>query len=159
MISLMMQFGPGKLFEEFAQQYIIEYGMDKLQKIASIVRNSDTITSYVQTKVINGRVPTFDELQYLLNSHSYFMWAKEETICLGALGVIQRWSGASHTDYSQEKYNLETKIMSEVIDQSARLKYNQFNSFFQRYYRRLKLAVDSIEKPELTINDEDLIAF
>lgn len=143
MIALMMQFGPDKLFEEFAEQYIIEYGTNKLQKIASIVRDSDKITMYIQGKAMNGRIPTFDELQLLLNSHSYFMRAKEETTCLGALGVIQRWSGATYNGFDQEKDDLVTKIISDVINRSTGLKYNQFNSFFQRYYRRLKLILDS----------------
>jgi len=57
MIALMMQFGPDKLFEEFAEQYIIEYGTNKLQKIASIVRDSDKITMYIQGKAMNVDLP------------------------------------------------------------------------------------------------------
>ena len=131
MVDLMLKFAPDKLFEVFAEQYIIENGAEKFHKVANIVRNSEKISSYINVKVINNRIPTFTELQYLMNSHSYFMWAKEETICLGSLGVISNWSGTTFTGFDQDKEDLVTQIMANVIIKSAEIKYNQFNSFFQ----------------------------
>jgi hypothetical protein len=139
MYELMLRFGPQKLFEEFAQQYIIEYGNTKFEKVAAIVKSSDKIESYINTVIINSSAPNADDLQYVMNSHSFFMWSKEETICLGALGVILRWSGSIYDGYSQEQDEIETRVMARLIDKCSRLKYNQFNSFFDRYYRRLRL--------------------
>lgn len=139
MYELMLRFGPQKLFEEFAQQYIIEYGNTKFEKVAEIVKSSDKIESYINTVIINSSAPNADDLQYVMNSHSFFMWSKEETICLGALGVILRWSGSIYDGYSKEQDEIETRVMARLIDKCSRLKYNQFNSFFDRYYRRLRL--------------------
>lgn len=139
MYDLMLKFGPEKLFEEFAKQYIIEYGNTKFEKVAEIVKSSDKIDSYINNVIINSSSPNADDLQYLMNSHSYFMWSKEETLCLGALGVILRWSGSIYNGYSQEKDELETRAIARLIDKCSRLKYNQFNSFFDRFYRRLRL--------------------
>lgn len=139
MYELMLRFGPQKLFEEFAQQYIIEYGNPKFEKIANIVKSSDKVDSYINNVIYNKSSPNEDDLQYVMNSHSYFMWAKEETICLGALGVILRWSGTIYDGYNVEQDEIETRSMARLIDKCSRLKYNQFNSFFDRFYRRLRL--------------------
>jgi hypothetical protein len=139
MYELMLRFGPQKLFEEFAQQYIIEYGNTKFEKVASIVKSSDKIDSYINTVIINSSSPNADDLQCVMNSHTFFMWSKEETLCLGALGVILRWSGSIYDGYSKEQDELETRAMAKLIDKCSRLKYNQVNSFFDRFYRRLRL--------------------
>ncbi len=143
MYGLMLKFGPQMLFEEYAQQYIIENGKAKFEKVASIVKSSDRIKQYVDYLVNNSSIPDANSLQHLMNSHSYFMWSKEETICLGALGVILIWSGTTYNGFSQEKDELESEVIAKLIDHCSRLKYNQFNSFFQRYYRRLSLIMSN----------------
>ena len=139
MYDLIIKFGPGKIFEEFAQQYIIEYGNNKFEKIATIVKTSEKIDEYINTVILNSSYPKTDDLQYIMNTISYFMWSKEETLCLGALGIILRWSGKTYSGYSREQEELEIQIMAKLIDKCSRLKYNQFDSFFQRYARRLRL--------------------
>ncbi len=67
------------------------------------------------------------------------MWAKEETLCLGALGVITRWSGKTYDGYNHEREKFTVEIMAKTIDKSSRLKYNLFNNFFDRFYRRLRI--------------------
>ena len=141
MYELMLNFGPQKLFEEFAQQYIIEYGNKKFEKIASIIKTSENINVYINNVIENNSYPNADDLQYVMNTHTYFMWSKEETLCLGALGVILRWSGSIYEGYSKEQDELETMAMAKMIDKCSRLKYNQFNSFFDRFFRRLRLII------------------
>ena len=84
--------------------------------------------------------PTTEELQNLMNSHKYFRWAKEETICLGALATIFIWSRNGN---EEEKNEIVAKVMANLIDSCSKLKYNQLDNFFHRYYRRLKLVFDS----------------
>jgi hypothetical protein len=139
MYELMLKFGPQKLFEEFAQQYIIEYGNAKFEKIASIVRSSPNIDIYINNVISNNSYPKADDLQYVMNTHSYFMWSKEESLCLGALGVILRWSGTIYDGYDEEKERIEIMAMAKLIDNCSRLKYNKINNFFDRFYRRLRL--------------------
>lgn len=139
MYELMLKFGPQKLFEEFAQQYIIEYGNEKFEKIASIVKSSDKINQYISTLIINNSYPQANDLQYVMNNHSYFMWSKEETLCLGALGVILIWSGTIYDGFNLEQDKIETMSMAKLIDSCSRLKYNQFNNFFDRFFRRLRI--------------------
>ncbi len=71
MYELMLKFGPQKLFEEFAQQYIIEYGNEKFEKIASLVKSSDKVSQYISSLVINNSYPQVSDLQFVMNNHTY----------------------------------------------------------------------------------------
>jgi len=142
MYGLMLEFGPEKLIEEFAQQYIIEYGQNKLNKIVELVKSSSRVKEFINHIVERNSKPDPESLQLLMNSHSSFMWAKEETLCMGALVVIVNWSGTIYSGYSQEKDQQKTEVIARLIDHCSRLKYNQINNFFHRYYRRLRLIID-----------------
>lgn len=135
----MLRFSAQKLFEEFAQQYIIEFGYSKFEKVAEIVKSSDNIKTYIDNVINNFSEPTTENLQYVMNTHTFFMWAKEETVCLGAMSVILMWSDSNYEIFDKEQAIIETTIMAKLIDKCSRLKYNQFNSFFDRFYRRLRL--------------------
>lgn len=139
MYDLMLKFSAQQLFEEFANQYIIEFGYSKFEKVAEIVKSSDNIRTYVDNVIDNFSVPNTENLQYVINSHSFFLWSKEETVCLGAMSIILMWSDSNYEIYNKEQSMMETKMMAKLIDKCSRLKYNQFNSFFDRFYRRLRL--------------------
>ena len=141
MYQLMLRFGSKILFEEYAQQYVIENGKTKFDKVADIVNSSDNINTYISNVISNNSRPNSDNIQYVLNTHNYFMFSKEETLCLGGLGIIIRWADLVFYGYNQEYEEEVTKIMSKLIDDSSRLKYNQFNSFFQRFQRSLALKL------------------
>lgn len=139
-LGLMIEFKPSELFEEFSGQYVIENGKDKFEKIADIVKTSDEVKTYLNNLKWQSSKPNSEELQLLMISHPYFSWSKEETICLGALGVIIIWANNSQETESERIVN---KIMANLIDHCSKQKYNPFDNFFFRYYRRLKLIWDS----------------
>lgn len=145
MYGLMLEFGPGKLMEEFAEQYVVEYGQSKFKKIADLIRTSSIVNNYISQIVDSNSKPDPKSLRSFLNSQGYFKWSKQETICLGALGIISRWSGRMYTGYDKKKDQQETEVIAKLIDYCSRQKYNQGNNFFDRFYRRLRLIVDSNE--------------
>lgn len=150
MYSTMLKFGPGMLSEEFVKQYIFEYGEKKFQKIVEVVQTSQKIKEYLNNVIASSVTPSAKGLQNLLNSHPYFLFAKEETICVGCLGVITRWEGmyyiktGSHYDGRYDE--LVTEVMVSVIDQCQSLKYVQSDNFFKRFFKRLKEIEMSAEQ-------------
>lgn len=145
MYDLMVKFAPSMLFEQFVLQYSFEHGELKVHKMAIIIKASDKINHYLNYIVHNSLTPSPEGLQKLLNSHSYFLFAKEETICVGCLAVVDIWSGKTYTGFNQEKEDLVTIIMANVIMHCKKLKYNQSDNFFSRFFRRLKDIEDSAE--------------
>ncbi len=141
MYELILKFSPEKLFEEFAEQYVVDHGNSKLEKIAEIVHSSVNINIYIQNVIENKSIPNADNLQYVLNTHNFFLFSKEETICLAGLSIILKWSNMHFMGSEKDQENLVIKIMAQLIDKCARLKYNQFNGFFQRLERRLRLQI------------------
>jgi hypothetical protein len=135
-ISLMLQFGPEKLLEEFSEQYLNEKGHNKYNEIAEIIKGSERVEVYVKHLISTSSKPDFESLQLLMNSHSYFRWSKEETVCLGALAVILIWSIEAH-GHTASKDEIMSKIISNLIENCSRTKINQIENFFHRYYRRL----------------------
>lgn len=142
MRDLLFRFSGEKIFSEFAQQYIIENGIDKFEKLTTIVRYSTVIRSYLQNLIKESKRPRFDELQKIINSHNYFLWSKEETVCMGALEIITRWSEEKVQVSSPEEIEIIKIIMINIIDECSRLKYNKFDNFFKRYYRRMGLYIN-----------------
>jgi hypothetical protein len=82
-----------------------------------------------------------EELQKIINSHGFFLWSKEETVCMGALEIVVRWSEEKIEISSPEEIEIIKIIMINIIDECSRLKYNKFENFFKRYYRRMILFV------------------
>ena len=140
MYELILTFRPSDLFGEFAEQYIVSYGTSKFEKVAQKVQSSVNIIIYIQNVIKNNSTPNADNIQYVLNTENFFMFAKEETICLAGLSIIMKWSSLQYLENDKGHEQLVIKIMAHLIDKCSRLKYNQFNGFFQKFERRLMLV-------------------
>lgn len=141
MRDLLIRFSAEKIFSEFTQQYIIENGKDKFEQLSNIVRYSTKVRNYIQWLYNNSKRPRMDELQEIINSHSFFLWSKEETVCMGALEIVVKWHDEKNQVSSPEEIEIIKVIMINIIDECSRLKYNKFENFFKRYYRRMILFV------------------
>lgn len=139
-LGLMIKFKANKLLEEFSEQYVIENGKDKFDKLGEVIKNSEEVKNYITHLKSKAIKPSSDDLQYIMNTHKYFRWSKEETVCLGGLATILIWS---YSGADEEKDEIVVKIMAKFIDHCSKLKYNQFDNFFHRFYRKLKIKLDS----------------
>ncbi len=138
MYELMLKFGANMLSDLFMKQYIFEYGEQKFQKIVRIVNTSQKITDYINNVVNSSITPSPEGLQKLLNSHSYFLFAKEETICIGCLGVVTKWESEIFEGFSIENDELLTELKAKLILHCYKLKYNQSDNTFNRFFKKLR---------------------
>lgn len=145
MNEFILKFAPDKLFEEFANQYIHDYGELKLDKVAASVKNSRKIDDYINQISDLGTLPTPKVLHKLIISDTPFVWAKQETFCLAALAIISSWQGYNYKGYDPDEDALVTRIMAETIFYFDHLKLSRSNNTFTRYYKRL---LDIINLPE-----------
>ncbi len=137
----MQKLDPDFLNEEYMQQYIYEFGELKFKELASVIKSSQHVKDYVDYLIDQSRAPIPDEMQGVLNSHSFFFFAKEETICAGCLAIIHTWYGRTYTGYDMEQDQIRSQLITNTIMHCKKLKYNQFDNFFDRYIRRLSQKI------------------
>jgi hypothetical protein len=140
MRELLFRFSPEKIFSEITQQYIIENGNEKFDQLSNIIRYSITVRDYVDMLIKNSKRPRVEDLQKIVNSHRFFLWSKEETVCIGSLEIVIRWADEKK-DLNYEEIEILKVLMINVIDECSRLKYNKVENFFKRFYRRMMMFV------------------
>jgi hypothetical protein len=144
--EVMLMFTPEALSTQFMELYQYEYGEKKIIEILHNVENNDKIQKYINSNLINDLKPTAKELEILMNTVSYFMFSKEETLCLGALATFvlwrNRWMIKNNIWDVLEQEEIDNKLIEicvQLIDNCKVNKYNKLNNFFIRFERKIVL--------------------
>jgi hypothetical protein len=143
-IKKMRKFTSLALADEFFEQYKYEYGEKKAVEIAHTVEDSEKVQNYLQSILIQDIKPSAKGLWTLMNTISYFMFSKEETVCLGGLSCFVLWrnkwlsqNGIFDSIEQVEFDKAHVEICIELIDNCSTYKYNKFNNFFYRFQSRI----------------------
>ena len=143
-IKHMNLFTPDALANEYIEQYAYEHGQKKAIKIIRKVEDSVKVKHYLNSIVHDTLKPSAKGLETLMNTINYFMFSKEETLCLGGLATFVLWrdrfmSKERVSDVlEQEKIDhLLTPICSELIYNCSVNKINQSDNFFLRFQKRI----------------------
>jgi len=144
--EIMLMFTPEALSTQFMELYQYEYGEKKIIEIIHSVENNEKIQQYLNNILNNDFKPTAKELEILMNTVSYFMFSKEETLCLGALATFVLWRNRWMIKNDiwdvleqEEIDNTLINICVELIDNCKVNKYNKLNNFFIRFERKIVL--------------------
>ncbi|MCA6422435.1 MAG: hypothetical protein IM568_06420 [Flavobacterium sp.] len=144
--EIMLMFTPEALSTQFMELYQYEYGEKKIIEIIHNVENNEKIQQYLNNILNNDLKPTAKELEILMNTVSYFMFSKEETLCLGALATFVLWRNRWMIQNNiwdvleqEEIDNTLIEICVQLIDNCKVNKYNKLNNFFIRFERKIVL--------------------
>lgn len=144
--KIMLMFTPEALSTQFMELYQYEYGEKKIIEIIHNVENNEKIQQYLNNILNNDLKPTAKELEILMNTVSYFVFSKEETLCLGALATFvlwrNRWMIKNNIWDVLEKEEIDNKLIEicvQLIDNCKVNKYNKLNNFFIRFERKIVL--------------------
>jgi hypothetical protein len=144
--EIMLMFTPEALSTQFMELYQYEYGEKKIIEIIHNVENNEKIQQYLNNILNNDFKPTAKELEILMNTVSYFMFSKEETLCLGALATFvlwrNRWMIKNNIWDVLEQEEIDNKLIEicvQLIDNCKVNKYNKLNNFFIRFERKIVL--------------------
>ena len=144
--EIMLMFTPEALSTQFMELYQYEYGEKKIIEIIHNVENNEKIQQYLNNILNNDLKPTAKELEILMNTVSYFMFSKEETLCLGALATLVLWRNRWMIKNNiwdvldqEEIDNSLIEICVQLIDNCKVNKYNKLNNFFIRFERKIVL--------------------
>lgn len=143
-IEIMLQFTPEALSTQFMEQYQFEYGEKKVIEIVRKVEESKNARDYLNNLLSENIKPSAKGLEVLMNTISYFMFSKEETLCLGGLACFVMWRNLwmNYNNISdiieQETIDEEfVKICVQFINNCSTNKYNKSDNFFTRFQRRI----------------------
>ena len=143
-IKYMNLFTPEGLANEFMEQYQYEFGQKKVIEIVRKVEDSDKVNDYLNNILSDNIKPSAKGLETVMNTISYFMFSKEETLCLGGLATFIIWRNRFMIKkdifdaLEQEKIDhFLTPICSELINNCSINKYNKSDNFFLRFEKRI----------------------
>lgn len=125
------------LFEIFGNQFIYEHGESKAQALIGTVRATPKIQNYLEVLLMRSSYPNSQEVMTLINSMTYFVFKKSESICMGALALAMM--GIDQYEINVETLEAETKtrIVTEIIMASLKMKMMKTESFFDRYFQEI----------------------
>jgi len=147
-IKNMNLFTPEALASQFMEQYKYEYGEKKVIEIIRKVESSDKVNEYLYN-ILSGNIkPSAKGLETLMNTISYFMFSKEETLCLGGLVTFILWRNRFMNENNifdpiEQEYidHQLTDICVRLIENCSVNKYNKFDNFFLRFQKRINKLV------------------
>jgi hypothetical protein len=148
-IKYMNLFTPEALANQFVEQYQFEYGQRKVIEIVRKIEDSNKVNEYINGILEDNIRPSAKGLETLMNTINYFMFSKEETLCLGGLATFILWRNRymiKENIYDiLEQENIDdhlTPICVSLIDNCSKNKYNKFDNFFLRFGRRIVKIVN-----------------
>lgn len=143
-IKFMSLFTPEALTNQFMEQYQYEYGQKKVIEIVRKVDDSEKVNSYLSSILTDNIRPSAKGLETLMNTISYFMFSKEETLCLGGLATFILWRNKFmireniYDAIEQEIIDRDlTPICVSLINNCSINKYNKSDNFFLRFEKRI----------------------
>ncbi len=143
-IEKMRKFTSVALADVFFEQYKYEYGERKTVEIIHKVEDSEKVQNYLQSIILRDIKPSAKGLETLMNTISYFMFSKEETLCLGGLACFVLWRNKwmIHNDVFDALEQIEidkthVDICIELINNCSTNKYNKYNNFFYRFQTKI----------------------
>ena len=130
--NTMLIFTADALIDVFAKQYVFEKSERKAQEVFQKIQTSKIINDYISFMYQMDRIPNPNELQKIMNSVTYFMFSKAETLCLGGLCTVLLWQGRCDPD--EEKFTGDeiVKLCADFIVDISKTKVNVGDNFFRR---------------------------
>lgn len=137
--NTMLKFEPGRLNDIFCEEFIKEYGENKLKEIVYKIEDSEKVNYYLN-QILNENIkPSPQGLGTLLNSITYFIFSKAETLCMGGLAIMTLWKAKAIDDQYNDIFTKDeiVEICADYIILCSKLKMFKSNNTFQHFFNRI----------------------
>ena len=89
-------------YSNYLEYYKYHYGQSKIDEVKRKIQNSNTVKKLFEESRIRRGVLTGKDYVIAMNSITYFMFSKKETIILGALIALKLWNETINSFYPQK---------------------------------------------------------
>lgn len=148
------------IYELFLSRYIKEFDLERAIKVSQEIESSSHIKDYINALMFDNLFPNYLDIVHNLNSSSYFLLSKGETICLASLIILEYWNQGFNENSKFVAPKNVTQIAINIINQCSRLKSDKADNLFTRFYQdieaHLKLAH---RKKSLSLENPNYINF
>ena len=86
-------------YSNYLEYYKYHYGQSKIDEVKRKIQNSNTVKKLFEESRIRRGVLTGKDYVIAMNSITYFMFSKKETIILGALIALRFWNETINSFY------------------------------------------------------------
>lgn len=133
-----LRFNPERLVDIFGQQFLADFGLVKMKEIHEKTESSPKINNYLQQVGYNSYRPTHTGIISTLNTTTYFIFSKGETLCIGALFVLVNWNAQFNEDNTVLSENDVTKVAADIIKYCSEIKLSQKENLFSRFFKEIE---------------------
>lgn len=133
----MRKFAPDGLLETYFETYSYENSEKKTQEVVTKVETSSKLTQYMLFLLEKERKPQPQELLAAINSITFFILSKAETICLGGLVFHHLWQNKVDPFFDVLDEQETTDMYINFILECQKMKLTVSKSFFDRYFRKI----------------------
>ncbi len=116
-----------------------------MNEIAMKIRQTQHTEGYIVHIVQNFQKPTPKEISTVLNDVPFFIFSKEQTLCVGGLVIIYTWYGETRFGFEvANKYGNELnfaddvgKLMADFIVRCSNIKLNIGANIFDKFWKKV----------------------
>lgn len=112
-----------ELIKDFFEDFLLEYGRLKFEKIDRKVKISKKISGLIYLSKQKMVIPRATDFVYCVNGIPFFMFSKAETIALGSLLSLERWEKECNNYLRLANEHILKQIAIEILQECKKLKF------------------------------------
>lgn len=102
-------------YSKYIEYYSYQYGQSKIEEVKKKIQNSNTIKKLFEESRIRQGVLTGKDYIIAMNSITYFIFSKKETLILGALIALKLWDENINSFYHLASEDRLTQITYKIF--------------------------------------------
>ena len=158
-------------YSNYLEYYKYHYGQSKIDEVKRKIQNSNTVKKLFEESSIRRGVLTGKDYVIAMNSITYFMFSKKETIILGALIALRLWNETINSFYYLASEDRLAQITYKIFQNLFNLNEKYISTLFKAEYNitpsryvgelRLNMAKNLMQNnPEIRVKDvAELVGF
>ena len=158
-------------YSNYLEYYKYHYGQSKIDEVKRKIQNSNPVKKLFEESSIRRGVLTGKDYVIAMNSITYFMFSKKETIILGALIALKLWNETINSFYYLASEDRLAQITYKIFQNLFNLNEKYISTLFKAEYNitpsryvgelRLNMAKNLMQNnPEIRVKDvAELVGF
>lgn len=113
-----------ELLEDFLNEYKLEFGRRKLEKIHRKIQTSKKISTLIYLSKQKGLIPNKNDFLYSLYEVPYFMISKADTLAVAALLSLERWNQECNKQLGIASEGVLRDIAGRILEDCVKININ-----------------------------------